>query len=59
MNVVMGDSELEISSNDADDSEIDEGSRIVIRQLVMKSIGKQSRLASILHSPFKMFSVVQ
>ena len=43
MNAVMDDSELEISSNDADDSEIDEGSRKVIRKLVMKSRGKKAK----------------
>ena len=43
MNAVMDDSELEISSNDEDDSEIDEGSRKVSRQLVMKSRGKKAK----------------
>ena len=43
MNAVMVDSELEISINDAEDSEIDEGSRKVIRQLVMKSRGKKAK----------------
>ena len=43
INAIRNDSELEISSKDADDSEIDEGTRKVIKQLVMKSRGKKAK----------------
>ena len=43
MNAVIDDSDLEISSNAGDKSEIDEGTRKVIRQLVMKSRGRRTK----------------